>query len=493
MKINQFFIILFVFCFLLIIGCDSSTKTQKGVISGVITLDGQVVHSGVTVLLYKADIISEDIQNTNELYPQTGFTVTEKHIFDHRDFQPLYEIFTSATGTFTFNDVPYGKYILAYYKDGWGYNYLFNVELKDEQLEINDGALHLYPITLLQSAIIGEYHLEKNKCYLAENDVSFLPECSLTIERGCKLLVKPGCNITVYGDISIIGDETEYVTITSSDGIYSEQKTVNQFSKFEISQSSICQSIGYIIFSHCTEGLVVLNNNLEVHSSFFHNNYKNFQIIGGGNSNNVFSNNVIVSEVGSNQYGVYLNGTINPNISKNRFINIDNALTIRATENAQVFKNVFQGGANHIYSTSISTSIISYNTLKNANYAITNTAMSNMTIQYNDIQANICVYTLHTGNMGNTITQGWTKGNQNNFYGTEYAINASGYFYNNDFNYIELDFTNNFWNATNSQSIENIIKDMDEIYIPDLPGHAAPKIIYIPFRLTPFSNAGCNG
>ena len=248
-----------------------------------------------------------------------------------------------------------------------------------------------------------------------------------------------------------------------------------------------------MILTHCTEGLVVLNNNLVIHNSFFHNNYKNFQIIGGGNTNNVFSNNIIVSEVGSNQYGVYLNGTVNPNISKNRFINIDNALTIRATENAQVFKNVFQGGANHIYSTSISTSIISYNTFKNANYAITNTAKSNMTIQSNDIQAKICVYTFHTGNMGNTITQGWTKGNQNNFYGTEYAIDAEGYFSNYDFDYIELDFTNNFWNATNSQSIEDLIKDMDEINIPDLPGHAAPKIIYIPFRLTPFPNAGCNG
>ena len=493
MKINQFFIILFVFCFLLIIGCDSSTKTQKGVISGVITLDGQVVHSGVTVLLYKADIISEDIQITNDLYPQTGFTVKEKHIFDHRDFQPLNEVLTSATGTFTFNDVPYGKYILAYYKDGWGYNYLFDVELSGKQLEINDGVLHLYPITLLQSAIIGEYHLEENKCYFTENNVSFLPESILIIERGSKLLVKPGCNITVYCDISIMGDDTEYVTITSSDCIYSEQKIVNQFSKFEISQASICESIGYMILTHCTEGLVVLNNNLVIHNSFFHNNYKNFQIIGGGNTNNVFSNNIIVSEVGSNQYGVYLNGTVNPNISKNRFINIDNALTIRATENAQVFKNVFQGGANHIYSTSISTSIISYNTFKNANYAITNTAKSNMTIQSNDIQAKICVYTFHTGNMGNTITQGWTKGNQNNFYGTEYAIDAEGYFSNYDFDYIELDFTNNFWNATNSQSIEDLIKDMDEINIPDLPGHAAPKIIYIPFRLTPFPNAGCNG
>ena len=137
----------------------------------------------------------------------------------------------------------------------------------------------------------------------------------------------------------------------------------------------------------------------------------------------MYPNNVIWSDVGSNQYEFYLNETINPNISKNRFINIDNALTISATENAQVFKNIFQGGANHIYSTSISTSIISYNTFKNANYAITNTAKSNMTIQSNDIQAKICVYTFHTGNMGNTITQGWTKGNQNNFYGT--AVNLA--------------------------------------------------------------------
>lgn len=490
-KVNYFVII--AIAGILLFSCDSGTKTQKGIISGIITLEGEEDHSGVTVLLYKADIVSDNIKRTNELYPQTGFTVNDKHIFDHRDYLPLKERLTTSSGAFTFNDVPYGNYIVAYYKNGCGYNYLFNVELKDEQLEIKDGVLHLYPIIILQSSVIGEYHLENNKCYLANNDVSFLPNSNLIIERGSKLLVNSGCSITVYGNINISGNEDEFVTITSSDGIYGEKRSVNQFSKFEIAQASICESIGYMIFSHCTEGLVVLNNNLLVHNSFFRSNYISFQIIGGGNTNNIFSNNVIVSEVGENQYGVYLNGTINPDINQNRFINIDNGLTIRASDNVEVVRNLFQGGEKQIYSVNASTSIISHNTLKDVNYAITNTAMSNMTIQYNDIQAKICIYTFHTGNMGNSITQGWTKGNQNNFYGSEYAIDAEGYFYNYDFDYIELDFTNNFWNATNSQGIEELIKDMDEIDMPEHPGHAAPKIIYIPFRLSPFPNAGCNG
>ena len=65
MKIRFCFIALISLVAILLCSCDSNTKIQKGVISGVIILDGQTDYSGITVMLYSTDIVPEKLKEIN--------------------------------------------------------------------------------------------------------------------------------------------------------------------------------------------------------------------------------------------------------------------------------------------------------------------------------------------------------------------------------------------------------------------------------------------
>ena len=138
----------FIICSLFIVGCDSSSKTQKGVISGVITLERQTDYSGITVTLYSADIVPEKLKEINKQYPQLAFPLEDKNIFDHRERTPICSVVTNSNGFFSFPEVVYGKYIITYLKEGWGYNYLFDIELNAQEISANNiqkADLTLYP------------------------------------------------------------------------------------------------------------------------------------------------------------------------------------------------------------------------------------------------------------------------------------------------------------------------------------------------------------
>ena len=177
MKIKYSFIVFTSIITILLFSCDSGTKTQKGVISGVISLEGQNDYSGITVMLYTAEIVPAKIKEINNQYPQLAFTLEDKHIFDHREWTPLFTVDTNKSGAFSFPETIYGKYIIAYLKEGWGYNYLFDIELNAQEISVNNiqkKELILYPELIVPASIGGSYSFLQNKCYILEHYVTAL-------------------------------------------------------------------------------------------------------------------------------------------------------------------------------------------------------------------------------------------------------------------------------------------------------------------------------
>ncbi|MDD3300590.1 MAG: hypothetical protein PHV91_07185, partial [Bacteroidales bacterium] len=212
--------------FLLFCSCNSATNTSKGSIVGSIRLEGETDHSGVIVSIYNAGIVSAELKEIREEYPQLAFPIDDKVLFDHREHEALHSVYTDNEGNFSFPKLPYDEYIVAYSKEGWGYNYLFDIELNGGENNITDKISNLDTETELPSYIDGQYVLETGKCYVAKHDVVIGESGHLIMEAISRLLIDTNIKISSHGLVSTpTGEDRAY--ITSYSGIYSDDSQIS--------------------------------------------------------------------------------------------------------------------------------------------------------------------------------------------------------------------------------------------------------------------------
>ena len=487
MKINQFFIILFVFCFLLIIGCDSNTKIQKGVISGEITLEGQTDHSGITVMLYNADIVPEKLKEINNQYPQLAFPLKDKHIFDHRERTPLFTVVTNNNGFFSFPEVVYGKYIITYLKEGWGYNYLFDIELNAQEISLNNtqkADLLLYPETIVPVTIEGNYNFLQNHCYVVENDVTALPTSTLNFAQDAKILIAPSKKITIYGNCSFPeGDDFAY--INSYSGIYSSTNT-EILNGEGIVYLGVTETINNICIANQNTGISIRTNETTLHNLLVRDCVFGITSV---QVNNLEISNSIIMDNKSQDAAAISNYTVTGcNVQDNIFYNNYISLKHEIVKNAVISNNAFIIGSREFINSWESTCEFSHNLVDNQGIGIENTGMSNLTISYNHLKAKKCIQTYHSNNWYNTVNNGWTKANNNDFIAEVYAIESIACYYYPDGPY-PLDFKNNYWNTTSSVIIDELIVDFNDLGL--VGGSGVTSIVnYVPFKNGPVAGAG---
>jgi hypothetical protein len=107
--------------------CSTPTANPKGSLTGVVFLDGQDDHSGITVALYNLAELDPDIVYANETWPHIGVIINQHTEFDHRFQSPIAVTQTEADGSFELTKIPIGTYNLVAIKDGWGFKYLYEV------------------------------------------------------------------------------------------------------------------------------------------------------------------------------------------------------------------------------------------------------------------------------------------------------------------------------------------------------------------------------
>jgi len=199
--------------------CTKSNAAEKGQIFGRITLDGISDHSGIAVSVYPAGLVPEAVVGIREQYPQLAFPITDREAFDHRQHEALQMVYTDQTGSFSFSKLPYNKYIVAYCKEGWGYNYLLDLELNSGELDLSVINSILCPEQELPSYIDGQYTLEDGKCYVVKNDLVLGESAQFVFQEGSRLLIDRNVRISSYGAITFPDDGRAYVT--SYSGVYS--------------------------------------------------------------------------------------------------------------------------------------------------------------------------------------------------------------------------------------------------------------------------------
>jgi len=382
----------------------------------------------------------------------------------------------------------YGNYIIVYFKNGWGYDYLFDIELETSTLDVDlTHGMVLNPIVTLDPFIDNSYLFENNRCYVADHDVTFLPDCQVTFMGGSKILVAPRSSITIHGLATFLGDDSNATIVTSHDKIYTAASQPQPFTKMQLSEDSNSALIKGIVLSESSEGLVVMRNYVTIQNSIFQ--FNDYSIQTNNLNGIVISDNVFITARGSNSNAVYFSMCTAPIVQNCIFWDNQNALFIQGTVNTLVTNNYFSGGTKQVFSIYESGSVLSHNTFRNTQYAVTNTAQSNMELNYNDIQAQVCVYTYHTLGMGNLPSHGWTKAANNNFIGSQYTVRAEAFFYYYQSDpYFSLDFKNNFWNSTSASTIDASIIDYNDLQ--ESPEYALTMIDYRPYRTSKVSTAG---
>jgi len=486
MKLHQYSVLFVIFSFLFIFSCDNGTKTQKGVISGIITLEGQTDHSGITVMLFSANIIPDKLKEINNQYPQLAFSLEDKHIFDHREYSPLFTVVTNQSGFFSFPESIYGNYILAYLKEGWGYNYIFDIELNAPEISVNniqgDGLL-LYPETVVPVTIEGNYSFLQNKCYIVENDVTALPNSMLNFAKDSKILIAPSKKINIYGNCSFPdGDDFSYVT--SYSGIYSSAN-IEILNGEGIVYTGMAGDISNLCIAHLNTGISIRTNETTLHNLLVRDcvfGITSLQVNDMEISNSIIMNNKSQDAAAISNYTV--NGC---NIQDNIFYNNYISLKHEIVKNAVVNNNAFISGTREFINSWESTCIFSHNLIYNAGIGIENTGKSNLEIFYNNIKTNICIKTYSSFHSLNNINNGWTKANINNFSASKYIVESRAtYEYSTE--PFPLDFTENYWGTISSEIINELIIDYYDI--SDEVVGITSIVNYVPFKNGPVVRAG---
>ena len=142
----------FFFLFLFAVSCTKSpTDSRTGALTGMVVLEGQTDHSGITVALYKLAELDTTILRYNREYPlahqeqggqarrlfggNVGFPISQATEFvyppgvwrNHRLGEVVAEAKTKQDGSFEIDGVEQGTYNLVAEKAGFGWRYVYEV------------------------------------------------------------------------------------------------------------------------------------------------------------------------------------------------------------------------------------------------------------------------------------------------------------------------------------------------------------------------------
>lgn len=482
-QLNLILLVLALITVLLMPACKSSTAVKSGIISGVIILDGASDHSGVEVSIFGAGVVPPEIKQIQTDYPQLAFPISDREYFDHRDHAALHTVLTDQDGFFELPKLPYGEYILCYLKEGWGYNYIFNLILDRDEMSIS--ANTLYPEQALPSFIDGLYTLQSNRCYTAGSDVLISSNTNLVFQDNSRLLLDSHVKITIQGKISF-PNTAQRALVSSRAGIYSGTASESQMGEglLILGGEGILDNIS---FSYLRQALKLNDDNWELNNLSFRN--CTFGLIVNSVSNVSVEACLFDGNTNINAAAHYAYDVQGLSIVKCLYYNNYIASKNEIVKNAIINNNAFINNSRSYLNFWESTAVFEHNIIYSQGVGIENSGKSNLEISYNDIECKVGVKTYHTNNWYNTPTLGWTKANNNNLVCSQYAVESNARYYYYESDGFPMDFKSNFWGTTDSSAISDKIIDFYDLGNgPDEWCYA--EIVYQPFRTNRVTNAG---
>jgi len=477
-----------------IVSCQSSTEPNNGSLTGNIILINDTGdsnlnpadNSGITVAIYPLAVIDSTIARLNNKYPGIGVIANQRTEFDHRSSSAIMTCLTKADGSFTFEGLNEGQYNIVSMKSGWGYRYIYNVNIQNGSNvlagDVGSGSIALYPETKVSGYLSLANLTVKNYHHLViEDDTYVLSGNSLTIEPGAVVRINPGVKLEVMGSASIHGTSDSLITIISNDAIFSTQKSVPEpydGIKFHASSNLINGGIEHIRLLNSTSGL-----------SFFRSVSVNHSVLQGvneiitaaGSTSDLvqvsITNCIFVMDYSSPNYNASLASASPVAVKKNIVIG-SNGLACRASSDIECTDNYINVTTIGLYYYDVANVSIMNNDIIAGLNAIYNNYRVTTTIVYNNITA---ADGLRYSSFGNVASASY-----NNLYCNHYAIT----YLDTSPEHVHLSAQNNWFNTVDNEQIQSLILDKND-YSENDPLYPLLSVVdYIPFKTSKQSNAG---
>ncbi len=367
-------IILVCFIIPIIFGCERTTEVKKGEISGYILLEKQMDHSGIIVSIYPAHIVPAEIIAVNREYPQLSYPIDDYVYFDHRAYNPIKTVYTDSEGKFKIPNIDYGNYIIAYYKNGWGYNYVYDIELNSPEYIMDEHCL--YQELEVPHSITNEYNFISDRTYRISGNCVSLPGSHIIAHTNTRIIIDPDAIFQINGNFTTQYEEDSMVIITSSNSIYQPNSEVIAGLAVEFTANSTVSNLNNILFSYLEDGLKITKSNVLIENCGFIRNRNSLQIANISDieikENNFLLNEDTLSET------VYCYNTNDVVIERNIFFKNACSIKTEIGKESIIQNNYFMDGNYGLQTLWESTAIAQYNIFNGSKYALSNSGASNL-------------------------------------------------------------------------------------------------------------------
>ncbi|MDD2247808.1 MAG: carboxypeptidase-like regulatory domain-containing protein [Proteiniphilum sp.] len=478
-------ILAFYSLFMVVSACDSSTSPKTGTLTGRVELVNDTGNpeldpadfSGVQVVIYKLAELNPSVVNVYNRYPSLGFPISQLTEFDHISAPPLYSTITSPDGYFILDGIPRGDYNVVAEKEGWGFSYVLDCEVSD-----NTGnstlSITLYPETIMASVIMDDFDFQADHIYRFNADCVTTQESSVTIERGTKLLMDDGVCFDIYGYASVIGNESDFVRITSS----GPQVRLNRISIQPSAQVSGNVLQGIIVL-RSTQGLQISRSDIEIRCM---RGADSISAISLSSASGVSITNVIITGCdGVDTGSIQLYGSPNYSLVNSILASNTQAIKSRVSANGTIENVTFMDNSEYDVNNNDQCEglIIKWCDFVGSNTALWNTYHSAANISF-------CTFEGTDGIVNDNGRYSMVQVNNCNFDCTEYAVKTRVYYYGNT-EEVHIDASMNYWGTTIESEIQQLVWDrFDEPTGINNYEALLGVIDYQPFLTRAVSNAG---
>ncbi|MFQ5707299.1 MAG: NosD domain-containing protein [bacterium] len=317
----------------LINSCSQSPNGAKtGSISGQVLLENQSTHGGVTVALYETASLDSLTDALTRQYLNSSFLLSQPAIFDHRQANSISETTTSADGSFKLEKIPEGEYNVVAEKDGFGWKYVYNVDL-------NVGSKSLAPLTLketreVQGTIAANETWESDRHYLVTGDITIPTGVSLTIQENTVIRFDGIYKMEVQGDLNLTGTSDGLVWFTSANQTPSQGDWKGLLID---NQKRSTQVVNNCRIDYANTAIDISNSDLLVDNTSVKKNNLGISVF----ESDVTLQNSLIYKC---DRGMLQQGNSNINILKNIFSTISENDIINSSSNNEISDNVFMGG-----------------------------------------------------------------------------------------------------------------------------------------------------
>ncbi len=478
---------LFTFCFIVMTSCSTPTESSEGSLAGTVTLEGESDHSGITIALYNLAYLDTTIVRINTQYPQIGVHINQHTEFDHRLQSPVKYVETQADGSFELTKISTGRYNLVAVKDGWGFKYLYEIEIGKGDNEINQQITLYEEITydyqIPTTTFLTDHH------YIIDNPHNevVLYNTSLIIQPGAVVRITPNTDFVIAGTLTAQGEENNMFWITSNDG-FSQEIILNTNIRDEI---LIYNSMKIITSASISDDLIKWgkfdygNYGLKSYVSCEVRNCKFFQLIYASNFNEIDQLTVTHCDYrnknNENDSSIFVEGNSDTEIFNNIFKNGNMSISVKSAGVTSIENNYFYGSNRGIDISYNTTPHIFNNFINSIEGIFIGKYSLDVLIEDNVINSNFCI------RMGKNYSYGIVDIHNNNLYFNDFAI-YQHYGMTLDVNAQENCFIFDDQILTNSSEINEYIWDL---YDND-DNQFYSYVIFEPFKQVLIHDIGIN-